>query len=158
MKSFVPFELSADEIEIKNPIRFGFKMSIIVGMPAWGLRYFLFDYGDTGKVLFMLLMGITLYGLYYDFFFVAGQIYPDFKADEKNRSSVRSLITSAPYGVGMLIGFYFAGLITYAYIRGDESHEWTSIWTFPAIFAIAVMVLFAMFFKKEKIEKEHIEV
>lgn len=138
--------------------RFGFKMTIIVGMLAWGLRYFLFAYGDTGELMFMLLTGIALHGLCYDFFFVSGQIYTNFKAGDKYRSSAQGLITLATYGVGMLIGFYVAGLITDAYILGDEAHDWTSIWIYPAIFALAVMLLFAMFFRKEEIEKEDIEV
>ena len=138
--------------------RFGFKMTIIVGMLAWGLRYFLFAYGDTGELMFMLLTGIALHGLCYDFFFVSGQIYTNFKAGDKYRSSAQGLITLATYGVGMLIGFYVAGLITDAYIIEDESHDWTSIWIFPAVFALVVMFLFAIFFKKEQIEKEDIEV
>ncbi len=138
--------------------RFGFKMTIIAGMLAWTIRYLLFAFGDTGELIFMLIIGIALHGLCYDFFFVAGQIYTDFKAGEKFKSSAQGLITLATYGVGMLIGFYVAGLISDMNLLGDKLHEWKSIWLFPSAFAFGVMILFALFFRNEKIDKKNIEI
>ncbi len=138
--------------------KFGFKMTIIAGMIAWTVRYLLFAYGDTGELIFMLILGIALHGLCYDFFFVAGQIYTDFKAGEKFKSSAQGLITLATYGVGMLIGFYVAGLISDANLLGEKLHNWESIWIFPAAFAFGVMILFALFFRNEKIDKSQIEI
>lgn len=132
--------------------KFGFKKTILVGMAAWAIRYFLFAYGDAGELTFMLLIGIALHGVCYDFFFVSGQIYTDTKAGAKYKSSAQGLITLATYGVGMLIGFWVAGKITDQFLRPDDTHLWKAIWTFPAYFAIGVFVLFALFFKNEKIE------
>jgi len=131
--------------------KFGFKKTILVGMLAWGIRYLLFAYGNSGELAFMLITGIALHGICYDFFFVSGQIYTDSKAGEKFKSAAQGLITLATYGVGMLIGFYVAGKITDANLIAEGQHNWNNIWTFPAIFAIAVMVLYAIFFKNEKI-------
>ena len=138
--------------------KFGFKKTIIAGMLAWTVRYLLFAFGDTGDLLFMLIIGIALHGLCYDFFFVSGQIYTNFKAGPKYKSSAQGLITLATYGVGMLIGFYVAGLITDANLLGEKLHGWKSIWIFPAAFAFGVMILFAVFFKNEKIDKKDIEI
>ncbi len=132
--------------------RFGFKNTILVGMLAWTVRYLLFAYGDAGEQFYMLLIGIALHGICYDFFFVSGQIYTDSKAGEKYKSSAQGLITLATYGVGMLIGFWVAGQITEFYITGDKEHDWQQIWTLPAIFAGGVFLLFALFFKNEKVE------
>jgi nucleoside transporter len=131
--------------------KFGFKMTILVGMLAWTVRYLLFAYGDAGEGVFMLLIGIALHGICYDFFFVSGQIYTDSKAGEKVKSAAQGLITLATYGVGMLGGFYIAGLITDANIIAD-GHNWTAIWQMPAIFAVVVFVFFAVLFKNESIE------
>ncbi|MFV8226053.1 MFS transporter, partial [Christiangramia aquimixticola] len=60
--------------------------------------------------------------------------------------------------VGMLVGFYVAGLITNAYVTGDKMHDWETIWIYPAVFAFGVMLLFALFFKNEKIDKKDIEI
>src|SRR5699024_11616956 len=81
-------------------VRFGIKKTLLVGMLAWAVRYVLFAYGDSGSLLFMLIIGIALHGLCYDFFFVAGQIYTDSKAGEKFKSSAQGLITLATYGIG----------------------------------------------------------
>ncbi|WP_298545979.1 nucleoside permease [uncultured Aquimarina sp.] len=132
--------------------RFGFKKTILVGMLAWAIRYLLFAYGNSGELAFMLITGIALHGICYDFFFVSGQIYTDSKAGEKFKSAAQGLITLATYGLGMLVGFYVAGKITDANVLGEGQHNWNSIWIFPAIFAAAVMILFAIFFKNEKIE------
>lgn len=131
--------------------KFGFKMTILVGMLAWTVRYLLFAYGDAGEGVFMLLIGIALHGICYDFFFVSGQIYTDSKAGEKVKSAAQGLITLATYGVGMLGGFYIAGLITDSNVV-PEGHDWSSIWQIPALFAILVFVLFALLFKNETIE------
>ncbi|MEM9686090.1 MAG: MFS transporter [Bacteroidota bacterium] len=132
--------------------RFGFKKTLLVGMAAWAVRYLLFAYGNAGELVFMLIIGIALHGICYDFFFVSGQIYTDSKAGEKFKSAAQGLITLATYGLGMLIGFYVAGKITDANLITENTHDWKRIWIFPAIFAAGVFVLFALLFKNEKIE------
>ena len=132
--------------------KFGIKWTLVIGMLAWVLRYLLFAYGAGGETSFMLIIGIALHGICYDFFFVSGQIYTDSKAGENVKSAAQGLITLATYGLGMLIGFWVAGKITDENLLTDGIHDWTSIWTWPAIFAAVVMVLFFVLFKNEKIE------
>ena len=132
--------------------KYGFKKTILLGMLAWVIRYLLFAYGDSGELAFMLLIGIALHGICYDFFFVSGQIYTDSKAGEKIKSAAQGLITLATYGVGMLIGFWVAGKITDTHIVEESLHNWERIWIFPSIFAAVVFVIFALSFKNEKIE------
>lgn len=132
--------------------KYGFKMTILVGMLAWAVRYLLFAYGDAGELFFMLITGIVLHGICYDFFFVSGQIYTDSKAGPKVKSAAQGLITLATYGVGMLIGFYIAGEVTDSNLLSDGGHSWGSIWIFPAVFAAIVFLIFALLFKNEKIE------
>ncbi len=132
--------------------RFGIKWTLVIGMLAWALRYLLFAYGDACETGFMLILGIALHGICYDFFFVSGQIYTDSKAGEHVKSAAQGLITLATYGLGMLIGFWVAGKITDQNLISDGQHNWEAIWTWPAIFAAAVLVLFFLFFKNEKVE------
>jgi len=130
--------------------RFGFKLTILIGMLAWGLRYLLFAYGNASDLSFMLILGIALHGICYDFFFVSGQIYTNSKAGEKYKSAAQGLITLATYGIGMLVGFYIAGIITDTYTLGDGQFDYKMIWIIPAAIAIGVMVLFLLFFRNEK--------
>ncbi|QEM82496.1 nucleoside permease [Halomonas binhaiensis] len=126
--------------------RFGIKITLLVGMLAWAVRYALFAFGDAGSGVGLLLLGIALHGVCYDFFFVSGQIYTDARAGERFKSSAQGMITLATYGVGMLIGFWVAGMIT-DYYTTAEGHDWASIWQFPAIFALVVLALFALSFR-----------
>jgi len=140
-------------------VRFGFKKTIIIGMLAWVVRYLLFAYGNAGDLSFMLIIGIALHGICYDFFFVSGQIYTDSKAGVKYKSAAQGLITLATYGVGQLIGFWVAGFIGEKY-QGlkatDVSAFWQQTWIVPAGIALVVMIIFMILFKNEKVENKTI--
>ena len=125
---------------------FGFKKTILLGMLAWAVRYALFAYGNAGELSFMLILGIALHGVCYDFFFVSGQIYTNAKAGIKYKSAAQGLITLATYGIGMLIGFKIAGLITDTYTTSETVFNWKMIWIIPAAIAFVVFLLFAIFF------------
>tara|TARA_B110000438_G_C15740502_1_gene618235 strand:- start:156 stop:1328 length:1173 start_codon:yes stop_codon:yes gene_type:complete len=131
--------------------RYGIKTTLIVGMLAWVVRYVLFAYGDIGENAWMLIFGVILHGICYDFFFVSGQIYTDYKAGDKFKSSAQGLITLATYGLGMLVGFRLAGYITDQFII-SSGHDWTQIWIIPSGFALFVLVFFILTFKNEKIK------
>ncbi|MEK9740427.1 MAG: MFS transporter [Flavobacteriaceae bacterium] len=131
--------------------RYGVKKALIVGILAWTIRYTLFAFGNTGELTWMLIFGIILHGICYDFFFVSGQIYTDFKAGEKYKSSAQGLITLATYGLGMLIGFRFAGWLTDQFVL-ENGHFWQVIWIQPAIFSFVVLILFLILFKNETIK------
>ncbi|UYQ92304.1 nucleoside permease [Chitinophaga horti] len=128
--------------------RFGFKKTILVGMLAWAVRYTLFAYGNSGELAFMLILGIALHGICYDFFFVSGQIYTDQQAGEQYKSAAQGLVTLATYGVGMLIGFWIAGIISDTY--KEAANKWQMIWMIPAGIALVVAILFTLLFRDTK--------
>ncbi|QIH37641.1 nucleoside permease [Flavobacterium sp. Sr18] len=134
--------------------RFGFKKTILIGMLAWAIRYVLFAYGNGDDLSFMLIIGIALHGICYDFFFVSGQIYTNSKAGEKYKSAAQGLITLATYGIGMLIGFAVAGWITDNYKMADGAVNWQMVWIIPAGIAIVVFLLFALLFNDKNKAKE----
>ncbi|WP_162342500.1 MFS transporter [Cyclobacterium salsum] len=126
--------------------KFGLKTTLIVGMLAWVVRYVFFAFGDAGEGTYLLIIGIALHGICYDFFFVSGQIYTDSKAGPRYKSAAQGLITLATYGIGMLIGFWIAGIVSDVYFDG-EIHQWQNIWLIPAGIALAVTIFFILFFK-----------
>ena len=129
---------------------FGMKTTLLVGMLAWACRYLLFAFGNAGELAFMLIIGIALHGVCYDFFFVSGQIYTDSKAGAAHKAAAQGLITLATYGLGMLVGFWAAGLIDDLY-AAHGAHDWKSIWLYPAAFAAVVFALFAAVFRNERV-------
>jgi nucleoside transporter len=129
-------------------VRLGVKKMLAVGMLAWVLRYVFFAYGNIESNYWMLIMGIVMHGICYDFFFVTGQIYTDNLAGEQFKSAAQGFITLATYGVGMLIGFSISGPIVDSYKTGADSHNWQQVWLIPAGIAAVVLVLFLLLFKE----------
>ncbi|MEP0710896.1 MAG: MFS transporter, partial [Algoriphagus sp.] len=129
--------------------RFGIKKTLAGAMLVWALRYVFFAFGNADEQVWMLLVGILLHGICYDFFFVSGQIYTDSHAGAKYKSSAQGLITLGTYGVGMLVGFWVAGY-TSDYFKDElGAHIWGSIWLVPAGISVLVLLLFLALFKKE---------
>ena len=104
-------------------------------------------YIDNGAGVWMLYGGSLVHGICYDFFFVTGQIYVDEKAPPDLRAAAQGLIAFVTLGVGMFIGSWLSGLIVDLYVEG-EGHAWQDIWIVPAVWASAVLVLFAVAFKE----------
>jgi len=150
--------------------RLGVKKMLLVGMGAWALRYLLFAYGSTPVLpvdglaaeemasltagVFMLYGGILLHGICFDFFFVTGQIYVDKVAPREIRANAQGLIALVTYGVGMVIGNYFAGKVVDRYTIVNEAnevigHAWQSIWLVPMFMAVAVLIFFALTFRDD---------
>jgi len=127
-------------------VRLGVKKMLAVGMLAWVLRYVLFAYGNVENNYWMLIAGIVIHGVCYDFFFVTGQIYTDKLAGEKFKSAAQGFITLATYGVGMLIGSYISGPVVDGH-KIATGHDWQGIWLIPAGIALAVLILFLLFFR-----------
>ncbi len=127
--------------------RLGVKTMLALGMAAWVLRYVLFAYGDAGAGFAVLVTGIVLHGICYDFFFVTGQIYTDAHAGPAFRSSAQGFITLATYGVGMLIGSFLSGAVVEHYTTA-AGRDWQQIWLFPAGVAAIVLAAFVLLFRE----------
>lgn len=84
--------------------KLGVKWMLAVGMLAWVIRYALFSFGAPDEIRWMIIGGIVLHGICYDFFFVTGQIYTDQVAPKHIRAQAQGLIVLFTLGLGMFIG------------------------------------------------------
>lgn len=91
--------------------KLGIKWMLAVGMLAWVLRYALFSFGAPDEIRWMIIGGIVLHGICYDFFFVTGQIYTDQAAPPQIRAQAQGLLVLFTLGLGMMIGAYAAGKV-----------------------------------------------
>ena len=91
--------------------RYGIKTTLSCWNDCLGFKVYSFCLRRRWRGIWMLILGVILHGICYDFFFVSGQIYTDFKAGSQFKSSAQGLITLATYGLGMLVGFRVAGKI-----------------------------------------------
>ena len=92
-------------------IRLGVKWMLAVGMLAWVVRYTLFAFGAPDEIRWMIILGILLHGVCYDFFFVTGQIYTDQVAPKQLRAQAQGMLVLFTLGLGMAIGAKVAGKI-----------------------------------------------
>lgn len=134
-------------------LRIGVKWMLVVGMFAWALRYGIFAVFPESSAL--LIVGIALHGVCYDFFFVTGQLYVDKQAPPNIRASAQGLFALLTYGAGMLIGNYVLGWWgDRIALDGSTTTGWLDgsypFWIMPALLAAGVMIFFMLTFKNEK--------
>ena len=155
-------------------VRLGVKWMLGVGMLAWVTRYGLFALGAPDAVWWMIMTGIALHGICYDFFFVAGFIYCDQKADVKIRAQAQGLLVLVTQGIGMLVGAQVSQLLVNRIVtkelleppklaktltalaratridnwRVEALLRWQSFWIIPCIAAAVVLVVFIILFRQ----------
>jgi len=132
--------------------RLGVKWMLVVGMGAWVLRYALFALAAPAGTVWMIMFGIILHGICYDFFFVTGQIYVDKKSTADIRGQAQGLLVLITLGLGMLIGAQVSGWLNNWFKDGAEvlsAADWQAFWWIPAAFAGAIMLFFTFTFKDE---------
>jgi nucleoside transporter len=125
--------------------RLGVKWMLAIGMGAWVLRYGLFAAAADNQIMWMILVGIVLHGICYDFFFVTGMIYVDKKAPKGIRNQAQGFLVLVTQGLGLGIGakLFFAHVLMNT---EDGKVDWRTVWLYPAVFAGVVLVLFVLFF------------
>lgn len=133
--------------------RFGYKITIFMGIAAWVARYFALSGSmDAGNMQVALIFtAILVHGVCYDFLFIAGQLYVDDEANERIRGAAQGLIAFILWGVGAFVGTFLAGKVLAAHELSQPvnglAHDWQAIWAIPAWLAVGVMVVFLIFFK-----------
>ncbi|GJM19158.1 MAG: MFS transporter [Phycisphaeraceae bacterium] len=127
--------------------RLGVKWMLAVGMLAWVVRYGLFAAAADDNIKWMVLGGVLLHGICYDFFFVTGMIYVDRDTPAKIRGQAQGFLVFVTQGLGMIIGAKVVFWLTGEYTNELGEKDWKMIWAIPAAFALAVLVLFMLLFK-----------
>jgi nucleoside transporter len=144
--------------------RWGMKWVLAIGMLCWGIRYALFSlYAQADMtILFpLVLLGIALHGVCFDFFFAAGFIHVDNTAPPDIRGSGQALFTFLTYGVGMWLGNMLSGklgdLLTTTTVdaTGKEVSvtDWTMFWLIPAVGVLFCFAVFVLFFRDKGFKK-----
>src|SRR5262249_547599 len=138
--------------------RWGMKWVLAVGMLCWGIRYFFFAmYAQQPvPVLYpLVIIGIALHGICFDFFFAAGFISVDNNAPSDLRSTWQALFTFVTYGVGMWLGNMISGMLgdrLTTEVRDAAGNvvtqtDWGTFWLIPALGVLACFAVFVVFFR-----------
>ncbi|GBL24434.1 putative nucleoside transporter YegT [Opitutia bacterium] len=130
----------------------GAKRIMILGMAAWAVRFALFAYfHEQPTATWMVLGGILLHGMCYDFIFVMGRMYVDKAAGDSLRASAQGLHAVFTLGAGMFVGSWLSGVVA-QYYTTDNVHDWKSIWLVPAIMSAVLIPIFLALFHEKSAE------
>ena len=132
----------------------GAKRIMILGMAAWAARFALFAYfHEQPTATWMVLGGILLHGMSYDFIFVMGRMYVDKAAGDSLRASAQGLHAVFTLGAGMFVGSWLAGVVAQNYTSAAGVHDWKSIWLVPAIMSAVLIPVFLALFREKSAEE-----
>jgi nucleoside transporter len=127
----------------------GAKRIMILGMAAWAVRFALFAYfHEQPTATWMVLGGILLHGMCYDFIFVMGRMYVDKAAGDSLRASAQGLHAVFTLGAGMFVGSWLSGVVAQNYTNVQGVHDWKSIWLVPAIMSAVLIPIFLALFRE----------
>ena len=127
----------------------GAKRIMILGMAAWAARFALFAYfHEQPTATWMVLGGILLHGMCYDFIFVMGRMYVDKAAGDSLRASAQGLHAVFTLGAGMFVGSWLSGVVAQNYTNAQNVHDWKAIWLVPAIMSAVLIPVFLALFRE----------
>ncbi|MEZ4698745.1 MAG: MFS transporter [Rhodothermales bacterium] len=128
--------------------RLGVKWMLMLGMLAWVARFTVFSAAALSGTFWLVMIGILIHGVCYDFFFVTGQIYIDKKTSPEIRGQVQGLLVLLTQGVGFFLGTQISGAFVNTYGAGGTLAlpDWRLFWGLFAgatlLFSIAFFMLF----------------
>ncbi|MBL8764075.1 MAG: MFS transporter [Phycisphaerae bacterium] len=135
--------------------RLGVKWMLAVAMLAWAVRYGLFAAAPgapTETAVALVVAGIILHGICYDFFFVTGFIYVDRKAPKEIRGQAQGLLVLVTQGLGLGVGAQIISRLVAHHTATDSAgavvRNWPQIWLIPCIAAGVILVLFLALFRE----------
>lgn len=143
--------------------RFGIKNVMLMAMFAWVFRFFFFGAGNPGMPgVLLFVLSCIVYGFAFDFFNISGALYVDQETDPSMRSSAQGLFMVMTNGVGATIGTLSAQGVVNHFVYDlpqtatflDVWDGWKMSWYTFAAYALAVAILFWIFFPKTPVNKD----
>jgi MFS family permease len=132
----------------------GVRRSMLLGIFAWPARYAVFAlawafHQQAPWVVWLAIAALALHGFCYVFFFVVAFIYTDMVAPRDIRASAQSLINVAVLGLGMLIGFFFAGWLKDFFTVGEVT-DYAKVFLVPTVITVVAGIAFALLFREHR--------
>lgn len=123
------------------------KASLVIGALAQALRLVVFAFCTHYGAI---LLGISLHGLCYAFFFTTAYLYVERHSTRQTRAGVQQVLTIVISGAGTLTGSLFAGWTAQAYKQvGSGMIDFQLFWLVPAILSAVVGIGMALGFREE---------
>ncbi len=128
-------------------VRFGLKITMVVGLLAWVLRNAVLMAGDLTAIA---LVAIPMHGVSYTFFSIVAALYIDKEAPPHLRAGAQALLTFVAGGPGTLLGFFLSGWVRDAHTHGNVT-DWHLVWLVPVIGCSVATVIFLVLFREPRV-------
>jgi nucleoside transporter len=126
--------------------RYGFKVTLAIGVFGWVVRNLLFA---SGWLPAIAALGLPLHGMCFTFFFLVSNVYVDRHALPHLRASAQGVLTFTVAGLGTLLGNSVSAQVLDAN-RDAAGVSWVWFWLVPAAAAGAVFIFFVAFFRDDE--------
>lgn len=138
-------------------LKFGFKVTLMTGMICWAIRSALFAEAAVSGNTVLVIIGLVLQGVCWDFFFSVADIYADKKAGPNIKAQAQSLRFIASNGVGLFFASSVCGKIFNSQVTDTTAAglpQWYSFWYIAGGIAAFVFVAFFILFKDDVSHKD----
>lgn len=138
----------------------GIKFVYAVGLLAWALRFLFLGAGNPADGLWLLIGSMLVYGIAFNFITIAGHLYIQQIAPAGMKGYAQGLMMFMSNGIGATFGTLAAGALVNSWCRWEMVHipgtdtvmrlfmgDWTVCWSVFALYALALMGLWLVFFK-----------
>lgn len=129
---------------------------LVIGMLGWVARAAVFALGfpGMGEVHTELLVsGILLHGVCYDFILIGAALYVDKAVDRSGRSRAQSFLTMITMGAGISLGSIIANYIYGLATLADDVHDWRMMWIWVGAISLGALTFFAFTFRDWRVRK-----
>ncbi|MEM9643791.1 MAG: MFS transporter [Planctomycetota bacterium] len=129
---------------------------LFVGITAWAVR---FGFFAIGRPLGLVLFGIAIHGICFDFFFAAGMINANLIAPDELAATAQGVYGFLVYGLGMFVGSEASGWLNATLTRkasADEEQQpgdevaaptitnWRVFWAVPCVTVGIAAIMFGI--------------
>ncbi len=119
------------------------KILLVVAMSCAVARYLLFAFAGVVPHYAWLLLGLSLHGICWTFFFETGRVFLNRRVNQRFRAQVQALVTFASMGLGSLVGTLVCGRL-YDWMVVGGVGGWTCYWSALAVMCLVTLIYFSM--------------
>lgn len=124
--------------------RWGVKLTFLIGIAGWALRFAIWSLGGPWP---LIVASLGLHGACYAFVFGLGQMFVDHQAEPDTRASAQTLHLVITFGVGSWLGNLLAGLTFDHYQATGGPADFRHFYLWPAIGSAVCLLIFGLFFR-----------
>lgn len=131
--------------------RFGFRLTISIGMLFFALRFFLF--GTVDLPVWVMVSGQMLHGVCYAFFVSTCFIYANKIAPKEIKNSAQSVYNFIYYGIGPLLAVALNGFLAGRYAQSGKTlslEEFRYFWYSLGGITLVALLVFLLLFREEQ--------